>query len=220
MWELFTHPSNLLFSVSLCLMFLLGILEGLLLIIGLSSQGFLDQFIPDQLLDVNHPNTHHADVDLDSSNIFIQFLDWLYLGRVPVLVWLIIFLTVYALFGLITQNIYHYYTNSYFPLWIIAPASFILCMPLVRTSAAIIAKILPKDETTAIHSDELIGRTAQIILGNAKLNYPAQAKVSDQFGQMHYILVEPETDVVFLQGQEVVLTQKTKVGFQAVYIPI
>ena len=51
--------------------------------------------------------------------------------------------------------------------------------------------------------------------GEAKQNYPAQAKVIDQFGQTHYILVEPELDEIFQQGQSVILTQRTKLGFQA-----
>ncbi|SDY02831.1 Protein of unknown function [Acinetobacter kyonggiensis] len=89
-------------------------------------------------------------------------------------------------------------------------------MPLVRYSTMVMAKILPQDETTAIYSEELIGRTALIILGEAKINSPAQAKVKDQFGQMHYVLVEPEQNEVFRQGQSVVLTQKTKIGFQAI----
>lgn len=212
MWELFTHSSNLVFSVSLCLMLLLGLVECLLLIIGSSSQGFLDQFVPDQLLEAHHP-----DVDLHAEHgFFVQLLDWLYLGRVPVLVWLIIFLTVYALFGFIVQTIFYHFTEHYFSIWVIAPASLFLCMPIVRLCAALISKILPQDETTAIHSDELIGRTAQIVLGEAKQNYPAQAKVIDQFGQTHYILVEPELDQIFSQGQSVILTQRTKVGFQAI----
>lgn len=52
-------------------------------------------------------------------------------------------------------------------------------MPLGRYSAMIIARILPQDESTAIYSEELIGRTAVIILGEAKTNSPAQAKVQD-----------------------------------------
>ncbi len=211
MWELFTHSSNLFFSVSLCLMFLLGIVECLLLIIGSTSQGFLDQFIPDQLLE-----THHPDLELNTDHgLFVQLLDWLYLGRIPVLVWLIIFLTTYALFGFIIQAIYFNFTQSYFPIWLIAPACLFLCMPIVRIVAALVGKVIPQDETTAIYSDELIGRTALIILGDAKQNYPAQAKVVDQFGQTHYILVEPELDITFQQGQNVILTQRTKNGFQA-----
>ncbi len=33
-------------------------------------------------------------------------LDWLYFGRVPLFVWLIIFLSAYALTGFIIQGIY------------------------------------------------------------------------------------------------------------------
>ena len=56
MWEIFVHPSNIFFSVSLCLMLLLGLVEALLLIAGATTQGFLDQFIPDQLFEAQHPD--------------------------------------------------------------------------------------------------------------------------------------------------------------------
>lgn len=212
MWELFTAPSNIIFSISLCLMFLLGLLECLMLVVGSTTQGFLDQFVPDSLLEADHPDFElHPD-----QSIFVQILDWLYIGRIPVLVWLIIFLTIYSMFGFFCQALFYHFTQSYLSLWIIAPATLFLCMPLVRVCSAVIAKILPKDETTAIHSDELIGLTAEIILGVAKPNYPAQAKVKDQFGQIHYILVEPESEQFFQQGQFVVLTQRTNQGFQAI----
>ena len=55
MWEIFVHPSNIFFSVSLCLMLLLGLVEALLLIAGATTQGFLDQFIPDHYLKLNTP---------------------------------------------------------------------------------------------------------------------------------------------------------------------
>ena len=129
---------------------------------------------------------------------------------------LIIFLTIYGLTGLIIQDLFFSFTAHYFSAWLIAPACLFLSMPLVRFSAAMIAKIIPKDETTAIHTDDLLGRTAHIVLGEAKPNSPAQAKVKDQFGLTHYVMVEPELDVVFSQGQAVILTQRTKIGFQAI----
>ncbi|TCM69942.1 uncharacterized protein DUF1449 [Acinetobacter calcoaceticus] len=211
LWELFVEPSNLAFSISLSLMLMLGIVECVLIIIGSTSQGLLDQFVPEQLTGV-----HQVGFDLEQSgSLYVQFLDWLYLGRIPVLVWLIIFLTVYSLFGFSVQALSFHYTQSFFPLWLIAPASLILSMPIIRYSALLLAKILPQDETTAIHLEELIGRKAVIILGDAKLNYPAQAKVKDQHGQTHYILVEPVTDLILTQGTEVILTEKTKNGFKA-----
>jgi hypothetical protein len=87
---------------------------------------------------------------------------------------------------------------------------------VVRFLAMAASKLLPQDETSAIYSDELIGRTATIILGDAKVNSPAQAKVRDQHGQTHYVLVEPENNQILNQGQNVVLTHKTKNGFQAI----
>lgn len=209
MWELFTHPSNIVFSISLCLMFLFGLFEIVLTILGGGSQGFLDQFLPEDV-------GHNAELGVDAdAGIVTRVLDWLYLGRIPLFVWLIIFLCVYSLLGFTIQAFVNQMTSMMFSAWIIAPACIFLCMPFVRFSAMLIARILPQDETTAIYSDELIGRTATIILGDARPQSPAQAKVKDQHGLTHYILVEPEQDEIFSQGQSVVLTQKTNVGFQA-----
>ena len=214
MCELFTHPSNLIFSVSICLMLLFGILELILLLLGGGSQSFLEQFLPNDFI-----SAQHAETGIDANpSLFALVLDWLYLGRVPLFVWLIIFLTIYGLTGFIIQSIFYYFTASFFSAWIIAPVCLFLGMPFVRYSTMVIAKILPQDETTAIYSEELIGRTAVIILGEAKINSPAQAKVKDQFGQMHYVLVEPEQNEILQQGQSVVLTQKTKIGFQAIIL--
>ena len=209
MWELITHPSNIIFSISLCLMFLFGIFEIALALIGGSSHSVLDQFLSD---DAGQP----AELSPETSHSAIsKVFDWMYWGRVPLFIWLIIFLTVYSLTGLIIQGLMLHFTAMTFSVWLISPACLFLCMPLVRVSAQLISRILPQDETTAIYSEELIGRTAVIVLGNAKMNFPAQAKVYDQYGQSHYIMVEPELDETFEQGQSVVLTQKTQIGFQA-----
>lgn len=212
LWELFVETENLFFSISLCLMFFLGIVECLLLLFGSSSQGFLDQFVPEQVIDLQKP-----EFDLGSAqNTLVQFLDWLYIGRIPMLVWLIIFLTVFSISGFMLQGIYQNFTAHLLSIWLITPATLVLSMPLIRYSSALIARILPKDETTAIYSDELIGRHAVIIMGHAALNSPAQAKVVDQFGQTHYVMVEPDQDIILKQGETVVLTEKTSIGFKAI----
>lgn len=208
MWELFTHPSNIIFSISLSLMLMFAALECVLLFLGGGSQGILEQFLPDD------PQQPELNFEHDQS-LFSKVFNWLYLGRLPLFIWLIIFLTTYGLSGLIIQGIFEHFSGQLFNPWIISPACLFLCMPLVRYSAMFAEKILPKDETTAIHSEELVGRIATIILGDAKINSPAQAKVQDQHGQTHYVLVEPEQDEILNQGQQVVLTQKTKNGFQA-----
>lgn len=211
-WELFVETENLIFSISLSLMLFLGIIEFLLLLFGSSSQGFLDQFVPENVIDLQKP-----EIGLDSNhNILTQFLDWLHIGRIPMLVWLIIFLTIFSISGFVFQSIYQHFTAHLLSIWLITPATLVLSMPLVRYSSALIALILPKDETTAIYSDELIGRSAVIIMGHATINSPAQAKVVDQFGQTHYVMVEPDQDIMLKQGETVVLSEKTSIGFKAI----
>ena len=92
MWELVTHPSNLVFSISICLLFLFAFFELTLLLLGGGTQGILDQLLP---ADLTSP-----EVDIDTeAGWLLQVLDWLYLGRVPLLIWFIIFLTIFGLFG-------------------------------------------------------------------------------------------------------------------------
>src|SRR5690606_13246657 len=126
-----------------------------------------------------------------------------------------IFLTSYGLSGLLIQGIFERLTSQLFNVWLISPACLFLCMPIVRWLAMAASKLMPQDETSARYSDGLIGRTASSILGDAKVNSPAQAKVGDHQGQTHYVLVEPETKQILKQCQNVVLTHKPKNGFQA-----
>ena len=211
MWELATHNSNVIFSICIVLVFMFGMLETLLLCFGGGSQGFLEQFLPENSA-IKDPEINLT----ESQGITQQLLDWLYIGRLPLLIWFILFLTIYGLSGLMIQALFQRFTDMYLSAWIIAPACLFLVMPLIRLAAKLLEKILPKDETTAIYSEQLIGRSALIILGNARLNSPAQGKVYDQFNQVHYVLLEPEEDIVLQQGETVILTQQTNVGFKAI----
>ena len=68
-WDLLTHPSNIVFSISLMLCLFIGALELILLLFG-GSSSFIDQFLPDSLVDVDH-----ADISIEHTNgIFTQLL--------------------------------------------------------------------------------------------------------------------------------------------------
>ena len=66
---------------------------------------------------------------------------------------------------------------------------------------------MPKDETTAISLDDMLGKRAKIITGKALPGQPAQAKLTDRYGQTHYLLVEPTAGSVS-EGDELVLVRK------------
>ena len=209
MWELLTRPENIAFSVSLMIMLMLGILEIINLVIGGLSD-WLDQFLPESLIE------SPTDIGVDGAGAFISFLAWLYVGRVPVLMWLVVFLAVFGVTGLVLQNIWFGFFNQYLSAWLASIVVLILCLPLVRITALGLSKILPKDETTAIHSDALVGLAAEIIVGDARQGYAAQAKLKDQFGQTHYVMVEPDLDETLLQGSEILLVSKDGTTFKAI----
>ena len=79
---------------------------------------------------------------------------------------------------------------------------------------------MPKDETEAVDSDTFIGRTAIVALGEASVGEPAQCRLKDQFGQNHYVMVEPDIEgVAFSQGATVLLVRREGGTFFAIANP-
>ena len=93
----------------------------------------------------------------------------------------------------------------------------IVAVPSVRVIGTGLAKLIPKDETTAVSTDSFVGRVATITLGTARKGEPAQAKLTDRHGQTHYVMVEPDSeDTVFEAGDSVLLIEQAGPRFVAV----
>ena len=123
----------------------------------------------------------------------------------PFLIWLIVFFGGWGVTGLVLQNLVTNYFGNPFIALIAVPVAFLINLFVVRYVSMVLKRILPTDETYAIENKELIGLKAEIVIGTAKLNFPAQAKVKDQHGTMHYIMVVPQSDVEYKQGDTVIL---------------
>lgn len=163
------NAANAPFSVALCLMLLIGLVEALGLGLGAAD------------LDLG------VDADLD-------VLGWLGVGRVPLLILMVIFLALFALIGFAGQSLATGLLGGPLSPWIASPAAAILSLPLLGMAARSAARLLPGDETTAVDRDSLIGKRATITVGTARVGSPARAGVVDQHGQRHFVMVEP-TDV-------------------------
>jgi membrane protein implicated in regulation of membrane protease activity len=166
MLEIIAAPANLPFSVALLVMLLIGAVEAF----GLGASAVH--------LDV------HADVDGGG-----DLLGWLGVGRVPLLMLLVVFLALFGLAGLAIQQF-----AGPLPLWIAVPGAVGAALPLTGLGARGLARIMPGDETTAVSLDSLVGRRGTITIGTARRGSPAQARVADIHGQVHYVMVEPYDD--------------------------
>ena len=181
MLEIIAAPANLPFSVALLVMLMIGAVEAL----GLGASAVH--------LDV------HADVDGGG-----DLLGWLGIGRVPLLMLLVVFLALFGLAGLAIQQF-----AGPLSLWMAVPAAAAAALPRTGLGARGLARIMPGDETTAVSLDDLVGRRGTITIGTARRGSPAQARVSDVHGQVHYVMVEPyDDDHSIGQGESVRLDRR------------
>lgn len=203
MWDFINSPENLYFSIAAFLVVALCIVELVGLLLG-GLGGWLDTLLPEGL-DVD------ADADVGDLGPFGGFLSWLYIGRIPVLMSLIVFFTMFAVSGyavqMVSQSLDGGLLGSWVALPVLLPALF-----LTRIGSVALARVLPQDETyVSSLNDEsaFLGRTATVILGNAA--NPEQAcecRVYDQYGQAHYVFVKDAGGKPFGPGDSVILTAR------------
>ena len=195
MWGFLTAGGNVPFVAALLLMILVGVVELLGLGGALSSDGDGD------LIDGESPS----------------ILSWLNIGRLPLLMLIVVFLFSFGMIGIIGQRLLHGIAGVYAPAWISAPLGLLAALPLTRIFGRWVSKVMPKDETTAVSRDSLVGRVAVIVTGEARVGSAAQSRVRDQHGQVHYVMVEPdEADVTFAQGDSVILVRMAGAKFYAI----
>lgn len=181
---------NFPFALSIALMLLFSVFEIVsFLLLGGALSHWLDSFLPDGV-----------DVDLDADGLHAfdsleSALAWLYIGRVPMMMLMVLYFTIFGLTGFTVQYLMMEIFNNPLNVWLAAILTFVVSLVLMHYAAGGLYKIMPKDETTALSVTDLVGREATIILGECKIGKPAQAKLTDQFNQTHYILIEPELDL-------------------------
>lgn len=207
-----SETSNFPFAVSLVIVAILALIEGIGLVMGAGAFGFLDGLLPDIDLDFDTP-------DMTVPSIGGQFLTWLQIGRVPVIFSLIVFLVAFGLIGLFLQGVVGAIFGAPLPAVIACIPAFVVSMPVLGLGNAVLAAIIPRDETSAVSHDSLIGKLAVITGGEARKDYPAQGKVKDQHKQTHYILIAPDNAMdVFSQGEKVLLVRRYKSIYFAIPI--
>jgi hypothetical protein len=187
MLEIVTAPANLPFSAALAVMLLIGLAEA----IGLGA------------------SAAHLDLGADAHAEGPDLLAWLGVGRIPLLVLLVVFLTFFGLLGLTVQQLAESLAGAPLALWIAVPAAAVAALPLTGLGSRALARILPRDETTAVSLDSLVGKRGSITIGTARRGSPAQARVRDVHGQVHYVMVEPQNeDHPIGQGEAVLLIRR------------
>ncbi len=190
MMDFLLAAENGYFFVALIVMSVIALVQGVGLISGLDASGPIDNLIPD--------------VDVDGAS---GATDWLQLGKIPFLIILTLLLAIFSMTGLTLQLSSNIFTGSLMTGWIAALMATVLSLPIAQI---VLRRIVPvfAEDTTAVSRDSFVGLSATIVVGTAKKGQPAQAKLQDQHGQTHYIMVAPwEDDVSFSTGDTVAILE-------------
>lgn len=215
---------NAPFMFACAVLVLLLVLQLISLVLGFGVETPLDMAIPDLDLDpginVDLPTEIHVDGgNLEAVSGPLRALTWLGLGRVPVVLLIGLYLTFFAAVGFTLQGVVYSFTGQRYllPFWIAWVPALAATVPLARYASIGIARIMPREETTAVSTRTFIGRVAIIITGTARSGSPAEAKLHDEHGQVHYLLVEPDVQSEeFTQGTDVLIVSQNGATFRGI----
>jgi hypothetical protein len=200
MWGFLLSPDNVPFVAALVLMLLIGAVEALGLGGGLAVGEGIEGL--------------DGDVNVETPSL----LSWINVGRLPLLMLVVVFLFGFGMTGLIGQRIVAAVIGQPGPWFLAAPLAFAVALPVTRVFGRGVARIMPRDETTAVSRDSLVGRVAVIVTGDAAQASAAQARVRDEHGQVHYVMVEPDNAAdVFAQGSSVLLVRHAGAKYFAIH---
>lgn len=159
-----------------------------------------------------------GDADVDGSAGLGSVFGWVGFGRVPALVVLMAFLIGFGLSGVVVQWAAETVWTM-LPGWLAAMPALIAAVPSTRIVSSAVARILPSEETEASKAAGFVGQMATLGAATARQGLPAEAKLTDAFGQTHYVRVVPAEGEALSPGQEVLLIEKTGGVFGAVPDP-
>lgn len=193
----FFHDANFLFSAAVGIVILFFIIECLGMLLGTSLLGLFDD-LPD------------IDGSTDTVTGLSSITSWLSLDRLPAMIWFILLLTLFGLTGYLLNLTYSsFFSGRYLSALVGVPIAMFIALPLTGRFGGALARLLPKNESSAMDTDSFVGTVAEITIGVARTGSPAEAKFPDRYGQVHYVLVEPfETEDTFTRGEKIILVKK------------
>lgn len=176
MLEFFSEYDLMPFHLSVLALFILSMAETLGYYIGLRPSTFFKKISPNWLL--------------DAPVLQVKF------SKVLIFVFLLIN---FSFAGYLIQLSIYASQNQFFPwYYVLLPALVIAIFFTVFMIHCLDQVIKPKFKAVQVN---LIGRLATISSGNARPGFSAQARVRDEFGQLHYVQVEPEFGELEFQSQ-------------------
>ncbi len=137
------------------------------------------------------------------------------LGRVPFAVWLASALAGFGIGGVAVQGLASALFGGPLPVWLAVVPAAAAGLGAARVLAGIVGNLVKPVETTATGAQFLGGMRGIVTQGIARRGSPAEVRLRDRHGNMHYLRCEPfrDTDVI-PEGTEVLTLRERRPGGQ------
>ncbi len=210
------------FTLALALLFGLLGLELIALVLGgslMAGEGDVDL----DVVDAPDMDIGEFDLDIDADVDLGEFelaevegdmpeataagpFGWLGIGKMPFMIWLVVLLAGFGLSGMGLQLTLRDLLGFDLPAWMAAIPAGAFGLWFARGIGGVFARLLPKTETEATSERMLARRRGVVTQGTAARGRPAEVRVTDRFGNAHYLRAEPLQDHDTLtQGAEVLV---------------
>lgn len=221
---------NAPFTIAATVMLMIGGLELLSLLVGHSLSGLVDHFMPDALsgdLSV-HLDLHtdiHTNIDLNAHPdahlpFAVEFLNWFYIGKMPFLMVLVIFMMSFSTTGYLINEIMFSIIEHRLSTGLGSLIAFFLCLFPMHFLSAVIYAIMPKDESEAISADDLIDCIGEILYGKLpqKTGESVEIKIEVPIdhntgkNQNHFIVAQLTEDTEYTSKKVVITGRNPSTG--------
>jgi hypothetical protein len=200
----FLLTDNRVFLASATVLGVLFTLELLGLIIGASLS---------HAINASLDSNHNGVPDFAEGSAFGGVFNWLGFGKIPATMVFALFLGYFAIAGLSINWFTNQMVGFTWPPLLSAPFAVILAMLPLRVASSVISRVMPKDFSSAVSVDELVGQRAVITTGTATAEHNAEARVVDRFNETHYVRVKPIDPTDSIPSGTQVYLDKREAGY-------
>jgi membrane protein implicated in regulation of membrane protease activity len=194
----FLQPELRPFAIAAVTIAIIGGIESISMLIGLSLSDFLGHAIG---FDHGHSSFDHG----HSDSYLVNAISWLNVGGVPLLVFILLALGLFSIAGFLIQDVARLILVP-LPASIAALAAVAVALPVLRASTRQVARVIPQDETYAVALSDLVGRVGQVVVGPLDQGLPGRVRVKDVHDNWHTVTASAAPDSPPLQkGARVLL---------------
>tara|TARA_R100000027_G_scaffold1806_2_gene1981 strand:- start:6120 stop:6836 length:717 start_codon:yes stop_codon:yes gene_type:complete len=230
MFAHFIAAENLPFAVALGIFFIIGLLQTISLFTGVSLFSWIDDLLPDIDAvdgfdlpgDAGFESGWETEIPTDAhtdASWIGEIFAWMNFGKVPFIISFLLFLFLYSCIGYNGQLLLSGAGIGLLPSTIAGVLALVASIFPLKWGNALLGKILPRDETSAVSSRSYIGRVATITIGEATHERGAEAKLKGPLARTHYVMVRADRPGAhFKQGEKVLLVGKVKGQFTCIAV--